>query len=96
MSWPEPEPPLAERPHEVYLIHDETGEVVYVGMSCNVDQRLYQHHFRYQHRWPYEPYTVERRSVPNREAARRLEVQLIDELQPRDNRHFRGYNRRAS
>lgn len=92
-----PEAYDADRPHVVYVIRDEHGEVAYVGMTREINERLNHHHLAYKHHWPYAPHTVELHEVPDRAAARALERSLIREYEPRENFHHNpARSRRAS
>lgn len=62
----------------VYFLHDEGGEVIYVGIASNVDARIASHRERGVsfHRVSVLP------SVYERSVARRLEAALIQGLRP--------------
>lgn len=77
-----------EQPHAVYIIRSETGGVLYVGMSSNPDERIYNHHVEHSH-WTHEPYIVEVEWCADRAEARARERVLIGELNPRDNKQHR-------
>lgn len=82
--------------HTVYVVSTPDGsEVLYVGMSNQVENRLYLHWVSYRSRWAHEPHVVDLWPTPNRAAARVLERELIQALQPRDNKNLNPAYRRT-
>jgi predicted GIY-YIG superfamily endonuclease len=71
--------------HVVYVIRDDADQVVYVGMTSDLEERLYSHHLSYRLRWPHHPYMVEAIETTDRAAARTLEAELIRSYRPSEN-----------
>ena len=78
------------RPHTVYVVSTpDATEVLYVGMTREIGERLYFHERVQFSRWFFEPHVIDLWSAPNRAAARVLERDLIRALLPRDNKAHR-------
>ena len=82
-------PDRQDEAHEVYVITSpDTGQCLYVGMSRDAGDRIYIHHLNHSH-WTHEPYAVEIIPAADRAAARVIERDLIESMNPRDNKQHR-------
>lgn len=72
-----------ERPTDVYLLYDEDGALLYVGISLTVAQRMGQH--RGSKSWWSDVRRIEVDHFPNRAEALEAEAELIDEWRPPHN-----------
>lgn len=85
-----------DREHTVYVVSTpDASEVLYVGMTSQVDNRLIAHRHALSP-WSVEPHVVDLWPVPNRTEARALERVLIEALHPRDNKQHRPTGRHAA
>lgn len=73
----------AEPGHTVYLARDVHGEVLYVGVTSNLYRRLGQHSQRAP--WWSLAHSFSLHGAKSRQAADRIEAQLIATLQPPHN-----------
>lgn len=74
-----------------YRIDDEAGNILYVGMTYDVIQRIAQHSSK---PWFPTPPRIRVRRYPNRQAAATAEADLIAELRPLHN--VRPFHYRAT
>lgn len=78
-------PEVANLPHYVYEFIGRDGQHLYVGCTCNLGQRLKQHHAR---DWWSEVVRVEVDLYPNQRAGLDAERALIEQYQPTHNHVF--------
>lgn len=72
------------KPHFMYVIHDQSGEVMYVGMASNFYRRIGEHMARSD--WWRDDYKPSCFEFPSRRAALDAEKAAIATLNPRFNK----------
>lgn len=78
----------AEEPHDLYIVSDEHGRVIYVGLSWNAIGRIYSH--RSSSPWGRAWATITLRSFPTRHEAEQFERALIEHYKPAFNKANHG------
>ena len=78
----------AEEPHDLYIVSDEHGRVIYVGLSWNAISRVYSH--RSNSPWGRAWARIELRSFPTRHEAEQFERALIQHHRPAFNKANHG------
>ena len=81
------------RPHVVYRLFDAQDDLLYVGVTHSLNERLRHHRSDFINPWAslVDHWTSE--PFPNRLEARKAERALIAELSPRFNRHHKSPSR---
>ena len=64
----------------VYLVYDSSSQLLYVGVTCNLPQRMQAH--RATSSWRGEVARLEARKYPTRDRAERVEARAISLLRP--------------
>lgn len=74
--------PLIGGPTTLYVAHGVDDEVIYVGITLSIPNRMSSHK---RGKWWYEAERIELRHFHTRLEARLVEVRMIQECQPRYN-----------